>query len=275
MTLSTKGKLLQRGSTVAYYLLFYCSIIWTLSARQPLYIVQRDPIGQICCHATAYKSDLQIYIPIYSKGCYRNHSVSKSLHSHAQLCTVIAQLCTVMHSSSTALHSYAQSMHSFAQSCTALHSHAQLCTVMHSFAQSCTALHSHAQFLHSHAQLCTVCCYAVVPAWLLTVSKSHGVKWLISGGSLVTWPCDHSCDTVTWPLLPRVLMVNHFNYVHRSLTPSFIRKQTLCVTTPSWLQTIHAYTESLLHAAQHSAKTLYHIKPLVKTILCPSTNSLD
>ena len=25
-------------------------------------------------------------------------------------------------------------------------------------------------------------------------------------------------------------MVNHFNYVHRSLTPSFIRKQTLCVT---------------------------------------------
>ena len=26
-------------------------------------------------------------------------------------------------------------------------------------------------------------------------------------------------------------MVNHFNYVHRGLTPSFIRKQTLCVTT--------------------------------------------
>ena len=84
--------------------------------------------------------------------------------------------------------------------------------------------------MHSSAQLCTVCCYAVVLAWLLTVSKSHGVKWLISGGSLVTWPCDHSCDLVTWPLLLRVLMVNHFNYVHRSLTPSFIRKQTLCVT---------------------------------------------
>ena len=28
-------------------------------------------------------------------------------------------------------------------------------------------------------------------------------------------------------------MVNHFNYVHRGLTPSFIRKQTLCVTPPS------------------------------------------
>jgi len=114
-------------------------------------------------------------------------------------------------------------MHSFAQSCTV---HAQSCTVMHSSAQLCTVL-------HSSAQLCTVCCYAVVPAWLLTVFKSHDVKWLMSGGSLVIWPCDHSCDLVTWPLLPRVLMVNHFNYVHRSLTPSFIRKQTLCVTTPT------------------------------------------
>jgi len=28
-------------------------------------------------------------------------------------------------------------------------------------------------------------------------------------------------------------MVNHFNYVHRGLTPSFIRKQILCVTTVS------------------------------------------
>ena len=25
-------------------------------------------------------------------------------------------------------------------------------------------------------------------------------------------------------------MVNHFDYVYRSMTPSFIRKQTLCVT---------------------------------------------
>ena len=25
-------------------------------------------------------------------------------------------------------------------------------------------------------------------------------------------------------------MVNHFNYMHRGLTPSFIRKRTLCVT---------------------------------------------
>jgi len=161
VTLSTKGKLLQRGSTVAYYLLFYYI---ELSLQDSLYILFREiQSGRSVVMPQLYKSDLQIYIPIYSKGCYRNHSVSKSLHSHAQLCTVIAQLCTVMHSPGTALHSHAQSMHSPAQLCTVMHSpctvHAQLCTV-----------------LHSSAQLCTVCCYAVVPAWLLTVSKSHGVK---------------------------------------------------------------------------------------------------
>jgi len=117
----------------------YCSIV-ELSLQDSLYILFREiQSGRSVVMPQLYKSDLQIYIPIYSKGCYRNHSVSKSLHSHAQLCTVIAQLCTVMHSPCTV--------------------HAQLCTV-----------------LHSSAQLCTVCCYAVVPAWLLTVSKSHGVK---------------------------------------------------------------------------------------------------
>jgi len=111
----------------------YCSII-ELSLHDSLYILFREiQLGRSVVMPQLYKSDLQIYIPIYSKGCYRNHSVSKSLHSHAQLCTVIAQLCTVMHSPCTVQHSFAQLCTVHAQS---MHSFAQFCTVLHSFAQS-------------------------------------------------------------------------------------------------------------------------------------------
>ena len=107
----------------------YCSIV-ELSLQDSLYILFREiQSGRSVVMPQLYKSDLQIYIPIYSKGCYRNHSVSKSLHSHAQSWHSFAQSCTVHAQSSTALHSYAQSMHS---PCTALHSSAQFCTALHS-----------------------------------------------------------------------------------------------------------------------------------------------
>jgi len=74
----------------------YCSIV-ELSLQDSLYILFREiQSGRSVVMPQLYKSDLQIYIPIYGKGCYRNHSVSKSLHSHAQLCTVLVVVITML-----------------------------------------------------------------------------------------------------------------------------------------------------------------------------------
>jgi hypothetical protein len=169
----------------------YCSIV-ELSLQDSLYILFREiQSGRSVVMPQLYKSDLQIYIPIYSKGCYRNHSVSKSLHSHAQLCTVMhsfAQSCTALHSQalhshSTALHSHAQSWHSFAQSCTV---HAQSSTALHSYAQS---MHSPCTALHSSAQFCTALHSLLLCSGTSLVTDSFQVTWC-QVTNIRWFPCD-------------------------------------------------------------------------------------
>jgi len=151
----------------------YCSIV-ELSLQDSLYILFREiQSGRSVVMPQLYKSDLQIYIPIYSKGCYRNHSVSKSLHSFAQSCTVLAQLCTVI----------AQSWHSFAQSCTV---HAQSSTALHSYAQS---MHSPCTALHSSAQFCTALHSLLLCSGTSLVTDSFQVTWC-QVTNIRWFPCD-------------------------------------------------------------------------------------